>query len=248
MFDDRVWENFRIEHDARGVVTAWLDVPGRPVNVFDESVMQELFWLIERLEHASGIQAVIFRSAKESGFLAGADVSRIQTIASREEAETTSGLGQQIFDRLEKLPMPTVAVIHGPCLGGGLEFVLACRYRIACDDSRTRLGLPEIELGLLPGWGGTQRLPRLIGLASALRMILEAKKLSAREAAKWGLADLAVVPEKLNGEVDRFVSNLLAGHAPARKRPSPSVSRSAASSRMPALWNFSSTVASGSPV
>lgn len=219
MLHDRVLENFRIERDERGVVTAWLDVPDRPVNVFDEAVMRELFWLIEQLEHEPGVRATIFRSAKASGFLAGADVSRIQTIATREEAETTSGLGQQVFDRLQHLPMPTVAVIHGPCLGGGLEFALACRYRVACDDAKTRLGLPEIELGLLPGWGGTQRLPRLIGLASSLRMILEAKKLSGREAVKWGLADAAAAPDQLNAEVEHLVSRLLAGHAPARKRP-----------------------------
>ena len=95
------------------------------------------------------------------------------------------------------LPCPTVAVIHGPCLGGGLEFALACRHRIARDDAQTKLGLPEVQLGLIPGWGGTQRLPRLVGLRQALRMILEGATLSAKKAAAAGLVDLAAPPERV---------------------------------------------------
>lgn len=218
--NEQTFRNFRLERDLRGVMTAILNVPDRPVNVFDESVIRELYALVERFEQDQTIKLIVFKSDKPSGFLAGADVAGIQSLKSAAEAEEISKLGQDLFTRIEKLPVPTVAVIHGPCLGGGLEFALACKYRIACNDSRTRLGLPEVELGLLPGWGGTQRLPRLIGLASALRVILEGKKFSAQDALKVGLVNLAPVPEKLDSEVARFLADLLAGRTP-KSRPAP---------------------------
>src|SRR5262249_33160222 len=95
----------------------------------------------------------------------------------------------KLFDKLARMPMPTVAAISGPCLGGGLEFALACDYRVVVDSPKTQLGLPEVQLGLVPGWGGTQRLPRVVGLESALRMILQDKRLNARQAYASGLAD-----------------------------------------------------------
>src|SRR5260221_14749855 len=100
-----------------------------------------------------------------------------------------SALGQKVFDKLAKLPMPTIAAIAGPCLGGGLELALACDYRLVLDRPATQVGLPEVELGLLPGWGGTQRLPRVVGLERALKIILGGKRLNATEAYQWGLAD-----------------------------------------------------------
>src|SRR6185312_616189 len=112
-------------------------------------------------------------------------------LAIRDTAGATaiSAAGQKMFDKLAGLPMPTIAAISGPCLGGGLEFALACDYRLVYDKPSTQLGLPEVELGLLPGWGGTQRLPRAIGLERALRVILDRKRLSATESYRWGLAD-----------------------------------------------------------
>lgn len=208
---DRTFKNFRVTQDSRGVVTVTLDVPDRPMNVFDESVIEELHYVVEYLEQDRSIRAAVFTSGKDSGFLAGADVNSIQALQSPQEAERISGIGQQLFNRIANLYYPTVAVIHGPCLGGGLEFVLACRYRIASDDSKTRLGLPEVELGLLPGWGGTQRLPRIVGLMSALPMILEGRKLSARAAKKIGLVDVVAQPDQLTAETEKFVTDLIAG-------------------------------------
>src|SRR5262249_19167047 len=151
------------------------------------------------------IRAVVFRSGKESGFLAGADLRVLESLHSADEAEQICAAGQALFDRLVALRVPTIAVINGSCLGGGLEFSLACRYRVVIDDSKTRLGFPEVELGLLPGWGGTQRLPRQIGLSKALPILLTGKKVGATEAFQIGLADAVCSA----AEVDSSVSRLL---------------------------------------
>src|SRR5262249_42556243 len=123
-------------------------------------------------------------------------------------------------DRIAALPMPTVAVVHGPCLGGGLEFALACRFRVACDDSSTRIGCPETQLGLIPGWGGTQRLPRRVGLSRGLKMILEGERLSAAKAQKLGLIDLALSPERFEEGLHAFLTDRLAGKAVRRPKRS----------------------------
>ncbi len=160
------YQNFHVTTDARGVTTVTLDVPGRPVNVLNREVMQELSQIVHDLEISDQINLVVFQSGKDSGFLAGADVSAIAGIESASDAMLLIEAGQTLFQRIEWLPMPTVAVIHGPCLGGGLELAMACRYRVVRDNSSTKLGLPEIKLGLIPAWGGTQRLPRLVGLST----------------------------------------------------------------------------------
>lgn len=208
---DTAFENFQVTCDERGIATITIDLPHQPHNVFNQSVIEELAQLADRLEKESDVRFVIFRSGKASGFLAGADVTRIQSIETREEAEAIIGLGQELFTRIERLPIPTLAAIHGPCLGGGLEFALACRYRIARDDSATRLGLPEIQLGLLPGWGGTQRLPRTIGLARALQLILTGSRLPAKKAERHGLIHCAAPPERFDAEIESFVADRLAG-------------------------------------
>jgi 3-hydroxyacyl-CoA dehydrogenase / enoyl-CoA hydratase / 3-hydroxybutyryl-CoA epimerase len=210
------YRHFALDRDSRDVVTATLDVRGYPVNVFADEVVQELALVVDELEKAPP-RLVVFRSGKSSGFLAGADVRRIRDIATPDEARTALRAGRQLFDRIERLACPTVAVIHGVCLGGGLEFALACTHRFARDDAR--LGLPEIQLGLIPGWGGTQRLPRLVGLRSALRMILEGGKLSATEAVAIGLVDRSAPAERLDAELVRFIDDRLEGKPlPARRR------------------------------
>ena len=158
--------NFTVETDDRGVMTATLDVPERPMNVFEDSVLTDLNAIVDHVEKDAGqsVKMLVFRSGKPSGFLAGADIHRLQQIKNEKEAGWILDQGQKLFNRLEHLKTPTLAVIHGACVGGGLEFVLSCRYRIAAETSSTKLGLPEVMLGLLPGWGGTQRLPRRVGL------------------------------------------------------------------------------------
>lgn len=212
------FKHFRFDRDTRGVATLTLDVQGSPVNIFADDVVEELSEIVNLLEKETP-RVVVFRSGKPSGFLAGADVRRIQQIPTEEEARSVQSVGQQLFDRIEQLPCPTIAVIHGVCLGGGLEFALACRHRIARDDSQTKIGLPEVQLGLIPGWGGTQRLPRLIGLQQASRMILEGSTVSASKAAKIGLIDLAAKSESFETELQQFIEDRLAGRQiPKRSR------------------------------
>jgi 3-hydroxyacyl-CoA dehydrogenase/enoyl-CoA hydratase/3-hydroxybutyryl-CoA epimerase len=199
------YKNFLVETDPQGVVTVSLDVRDRPMNVFDWGVMNELERVVGYLEATNGIRLVVFRSHKESGFLAGADVHRIAKIDSPEEVRRLVTFGQTIFARIEKLAAPTVAAIHGPCLGGGLEWALACDYRLARDNSSTRIGLPEIKLGLIPAWGGTQRLPRLVGTKAALDMILRGRVFGAAQAKRIGLVDEAIPPASWDDDVRRFI-------------------------------------------
>lgn len=207
----RKLKNFTVGCDDAGVFRIVLDVPGRPVNVLDHCVMQELDGIIAELEQRNDVQLVVFKSGKESGFLAGADVESIAEIETADQALPVLTLGQRLFDRIERLPMTTVALIHGPCLGGGLELALACDYRVARDNSSTKIGLPEIKLGLIPGWGGTQRLPRLVGLRHGLSLILTGKHLSAREACNIGLIDRAIDPDHWRDEVVRVIDDLVSG-------------------------------------
>lgn len=202
-------KNFDVHRDFRGMMTAILNCADQAVNVFNESVLHDLDELIRSVEHDDSVKAVVFRSGKDSGFLAGADLNVIEKFKNSDEAKEMCRAGQQLFQRLESLKVPTIAVVNGVCLGGGLEFVLACHHRIVIDDPRTKLGLPEVELGLLPGWGGTQRLPRLVGLSAALPMILTGKKVGARDAYRMGLADAVCKPD----EVDDAINNLFEMYA-----------------------------------
>lgn len=172
-----------------GIAFLWLDVEGRPFNVFSRHVLAEMEEAIAKVDRDTSIKLLAFLGRKESGFLAGADIQEFTTIHTPEQATAMSEAGQRLMNKVAAVRVPTVAVIHGPCLGGGLEFALACDYRITIDKHSTQLGLPEIELGLVPGWGGTQRLPRVIGLERSLAVILQRRRLNAREAAGWELAD-----------------------------------------------------------
>ena len=198
--------NFDVHRDHRGILTAILNVPDQSVNVFNDDVLRELGELLTAVEHDETVKALVFRSGKESGFLAGADLHVIECLHTDGDAREVCYAGQELLGRLEDLAIPTVAVIGGICLGGGLEFALACKYRVAVDDPRTKLGLPEVELGLMPGWGGTQRLPMRVGLSSALPMLLTGKKVGAREALQIGLVDVV----SLAGFVDAAIVRLLA--------------------------------------
>lgn len=205
------FENFHVVTDDRGVTTVSLDVPGRPLNVLTFEVMEELEQIVRSLENDKSCRLAVFQSEKESGFLAGADVAVIAGIESPAHALHLIEQGQSLFQRIEWLPMPTLAVLHGPCLGGGLELSLCCKYRVARDNGSTQIGLPEIKLGLIPGWGGTQRLPRIAGLTNALSMILTGKHLSASEAYQIGLVDLAINPDDWQSGVEGFIANVLQG-------------------------------------
>jgi 3-hydroxyacyl-CoA dehydrogenase / enoyl-CoA hydratase / 3-hydroxybutyryl-CoA epimerase len=201
-----------------GVLVLTLDVPGEPVNTLSRSLMNEMDVALGEIEGRLGVTAVVLQSGKPDGFIAGADIRDFGQIRSAIEAETLSRGGQAILDRLEALPFPVVAAIHGAALGGGLEVALACRYRIATDDPKTVLGVPEVQLGLIPGAGGTQRLPRLVGVPTALDLVLTGRSLKAARALKAGLVDEVVPKEVLLAAARRAALGLASGTVKARPR------------------------------
>ncbi len=172
------------------------DLPGESVNTLSPETGEAFAALLSRAEKDPAVKAVVFISGKKDNFVAGAKIDFLQTIKTAAEATAASRQGQQGFDRLDAFPKPVVAAIHGACLGGGLEWALACDYRIATDSPKTTLGLPEVQLGLIPGAGGTQRLPALIGAQAALDLILTGKNVKPAKAKKLGLVD-EVVPAPL---------------------------------------------------
>jgi len=211
-------ETIHVERDNDGSVVLILDVPGRSVNVFNRQVLADLDAALDAVAE-SHAPLLVVRSGKKSGFVAGADLNEFLGIQDTASAEAISEAGQKLFDKLASLPMPSLAAISGPCLGGGLEFALACDYRLVFDRPNTQLGLPEVELGLLPGWGGTQRLPRVVGLERALRMILDRKRLNATEALRWGLADeVAKTESELRERFARWTVRAVAEGKRARDR------------------------------
>lgn len=195
-----------IRDDKVAVIT--MDIPGESMNVLKASFADEIDAMLKQLANDSTLKGVVFISGKKDSFIAGADISMLDACQTAEQAETIAAMGQQMFDRLEQLRLPVVSAIHGPCLGGGLELALACHARVASSSPKTVLGLPEVQLGLLPGSGGTQRLPKLVGVQKALDMILTGKQLRAAQAKKLGLVD-EVVPESIL--LDAAVKKALAG-------------------------------------
>ncbi|OYW89601.1 MAG: fatty acid oxidation complex subunit alpha FadJ, partial [Alishewanella sp. 32-51-5] len=172
--------SLNIRDDKVAVIT--MDIPGESMNVLKASFADEIDAMLKQLANDSTLKGVVFISGKKDSFIAGADISMLDACQTAEQAETIAAMGQQMFDRLEQLRLPLVAAIHGPCLGGGLELALACHARVASSSPKTVLGLPEVQLGLLPGSGGTQRLPKLVGVQKALDMILTGKQLRAAQA------------------------------------------------------------------
>eukprot|EP01134_Creolimax_fragrantissima_P000849 CFRG0849T1 len=176
-----------------GIAVVKLDCPG-PVNTLGKQLMEEFSTVYADLSSNSGVRAAVIMSAKPSGFVAGADIQMLQACQSAQEATKLSADGHIMFNRMADGPLPLIAAINGEALGGGLELALACHYRIAVDQPKTKLGLVEVMIGLLPGGGGTQRLPRLVGLDEALPMMLTGKQVPARKAKSMGLVDELVVP------------------------------------------------------
>jgi 3-hydroxyacyl-CoA dehydrogenase / enoyl-CoA hydratase / 3-hydroxybutyryl-CoA epimerase len=202
--------NLRLEQRPDGIALVRLDVAGRSVNVFNREVLTDLDAALDRVAADDAVRLLVLRSDKKSGFIAGADLQELAAVRGPDEAAALSALGQRLFDKLAGLRVPTVALIHGPCLGGGLEAALACDYRLVVDSPKTQLGLPEVELGLLPAWGGTQRLPRAVGLERALQVILGGRRVKAREARRWGLADaLATTEEQLAAQLNSLIDRAL---------------------------------------
>lgn len=190
-----------------GVVVLSLDRQDSSVNAMSQDVLLELGDLIERIA-MDPPKAVVIQSIKATGFIAGADLKEFQEFDRRGTVNDAIRRGQSTYQKLAELPCPTVAAIHGHCLGGGTELALACRYRVASNDASTRIGLPETQLGIFPGWGGSSRLPQLVGAPAAMDMMLTGRNLSASAARNIGLVDKVVAPAVL---LDTAVSLALKG-------------------------------------
>ena len=186
------------------------------MNTFSESTLGELEALLDELAENEQIKAVAIRSGKDGCFIAGADIEELAQIETADDAKAKAAAGHRVFGKLAALPVPTVAVIHGSCLGGGLEMALACDYRLVTDDEKTKLGLPEVSLGIIPGWGGTQRLPRLVGLPAALKMILSGRPAPGKRAYRQGLADGIVARAFLQEQTREFIEKVLTGRGRAK--------------------------------
>jgi 3-hydroxyacyl-CoA dehydrogenase/enoyl-CoA hydratase/3-hydroxybutyryl-CoA epimerase len=185
---------FFVEHRPDGVAVLRIDVPGESVNSLRANFADELDRELDGIEKRSEVKAVVIASGKPDGFIAGADIKMLRALRTVNDAVELTKRGRGALERIENFSKPVVAAIHGACLGGGLELTLACHARIATSDDKTRLGLPEVQLGLLPGLGGTQRLPRLVGAEAALDLMLTGKHLDAKRAQRIGLVDEVVPP------------------------------------------------------
>jgi 3-hydroxyacyl-CoA dehydrogenase/enoyl-CoA hydratase/3-hydroxybutyryl-CoA epimerase len=211
MVDAPAW---KVEKDADSVVWLTLDKPNTSANVLSSYVLRELDTILAPFT-SSPPRAVIVISAKKSGFIAGADIKEFTGISNAEDGFRLIHDGQEVLNRLEALRCPTVAAIHGFALGGGLELALACRYRVAVDDEKLSLGLPEVQLGIHPGFGGTVRSVRLVGVRPAMEMMLTGKPVRADKARRLGLVDKLVPADQL-----RAAAKEIALQAPTPHHPS----------------------------
>ncbi|MBI1797618.1 MAG: enoyl-CoA hydratase/isomerase family protein [Candidatus Eisenbacteria bacterium] len=207
---------FRVEPAARGIAHLVMDHPDRSVNVLDADAIADLERALAELEARAGLRGVVLRSGKRGSFIAGADIAAIGGLTDREQVLALVRRAHAAFARLATLGSPTVAAIDGVCLGGGTELALACDSRVASEESRTQIGLPEVLLGIFPGFGGSQRLPRLVGLSAALDLILTGRALDARRAARIGLIARAVPAAWLIERAEERLEALIA--LPAARR------------------------------
>jgi len=190
------FSHWQVEQRPDGVLVLSFDRAGESVNTFGQEVLIELDALLERLA-LDPPKGLVLRSAKDKGFIAGADIREFAEFDRKGTIADSIRRGQQAFQRLAELPCPTVSAIHGFCMGGGTEISLACDYRVASSDPSTRIGLPEVKLGIYPGWGGSVRLPRLVGAPAAMDVMLTGRTLSAAAAKAMGVVDKVVEPALL---------------------------------------------------
>ncbi|HET7436785.1 MAG TPA: 3-hydroxyacyl-CoA dehydrogenase NAD-binding domain-containing protein [Thermoanaerobaculia bacterium] len=196
---------FTVEREG-DLAVIWFDLPGEKVNKFSSSVMQEFSRLVDDMERATDIKRIVVASKKPGIFIAGADVSEFTKATSPELAKEYTRFGQQVLHRFSKLPQTKVAAINGACMGGGCELALSCDWRVMSDSKKAQIGLPETKLGIFPAWGGTTKLPRLIGLPAALDIVLNGKTVDGKRAKKMGLVDEVVEPGILLDVAKKFSS------------------------------------------
>ncbi len=199
------------------VLVVTLDLPGEPVNKITSGVRDEIEEVFRTLRSDNSLKAAVFISGKKDNFIAGADIEEFVALRTLESARRLVQTGQQLINQFENIGKPVVAAINGACLGGGLESALACSYRIATNNPKTSLGLPEIQIGIIPAAGGCQRLPRLIGVRAALDIILAGKSVDAKKARRLGLVDDLVHPAELETVAIKAAKKLAGGWKPKRK-------------------------------
>lgn len=195
-----------ISENGIGWIT--IDVPGESQNTVRAEFASEFDSIFAQIESNNNIKAIVLISGKTNGFVAGADISMLQNLTSEEQVVELAKTGHQVFNRIESLVQPVIIAINGACLGAGLELALAGSYRICTENSSTKLGLPEVQLGVLPGGGGTQRLPRLVGIANALDLMLTGKQLNGKRAKKIGLVDEVVAEANLKKAAEKAALSL----------------------------------------
>ncbi|MCT7943191.1 MULTISPECIES: fatty acid oxidation complex subunit alpha FadJ [Shewanella] len=189
-------KTFSLQRREDGIAILTMDVPGETMNTLKPEFGPEVSQIIAEVKGDTSIKGIVVVSGKKDSFIAGADISMLAACTSEQHAKDLSQQGHVVFNALENMNIPVVAAINGACLGGGLEFALACHLRVCSDDNKTVLGVPEVQLGLLPGGGGTQRLPRLVGVATALDLMLTGKQVRPKQALKMGLVN-DVVPNSI---------------------------------------------------
>lgn len=193
---------WQVDRDSAGCWTLRLDRPGTSQNSLDSAALHELDTLIRHVGSDAEATQVLVRSAKPKGFCAGADLKELGRFTSADQVESFASYGNSVMTALAGLRPPSVTIVHGACLGGGLELALACDARIVA--SAATIGMPEVLLGLIPGWGGTWRLPGLIGLDRALDLLLSGRSIDGPEALQIGLVDVVVEPEELDEAIARL--------------------------------------------
>src|SRR5262252_1946872 len=198
------YRHWKLETDGDGIVWLSFDKADASANILSADVMAELDRILDELAEQKP-RGLIVRSAKESGFVAGADVEEFTRIKDADDAMQLVKRGWDLYNKLAALPFPTLALVNGFCMGGGVELALACRYRVAVDQPGTRFALPEVMLGIMPAWGGVMRLPRLVGPTAALDMLLTGRSVDARRAKRMGLVD-AAVPTRIEENTARMMA------------------------------------------
>jgi 3-hydroxyacyl-CoA dehydrogenase/enoyl-CoA hydratase/3-hydroxybutyryl-CoA epimerase len=214
---------FNLEKKSNGITILWFDLPGEKVNKFNAVVMEELSEITESLKKEKEIKALLLMSKKEGIFIAGADVNEIKDIRDENIGYEVARKGQDIFKAFGDLPFKTISVINGACMGGGTELSIACDFRLATDHSKTKIALPEVNIGILPGWGGTSRLPELIGLQRAMDVILTGRSYNPKKAWEIGLIDKILPAEWVEEKAIEFAKEILEkGGLKYEKRRKPS--------------------------
>ncbi len=206
--------HFRAETDSDNIVWLHFDKADGATNVLNAEVFAQLDQHLQNIA-AQCPRGLVILSDKANGFIAGADITAFTKVTSRKQALDFLRMGQDVFNRLEALPFPTVALIHGFCLGGGTELSLACRYRVSRDDPGTRLGLPEVKLGIHPGWGGSARMVPLLGGLKAMDLILSGRSIDGRTGKRMGLVDMVVPERHLQDAARKLVFDAPQPHQPA---------------------------------